>query len=124
MADEKTPPEIREDNGRLALGKLQAIGGEAAQAATDIGVWMRDRELHHFETEQENDRLKADNDRLYAELLATNNYAILRRGDGWDAEFDLIHWDEEGKVWTMSESGISKGAAITLRDEYNKRRQS
>lgn len=123
MANDEGVVAAREEVGQRAFEKLHAMGAEAAQAAIDIGVVMRDRELHHFETEQEIERLRAENANLAREILATNNYAIYKRGSGWDASYDLIHWDEEERVWKSSESDISKGAAITLRDTYNAARQ-
>lgn len=125
VADEKTPVELRNEKMLEALDNIAALNSTAdsrlAGWVTDIRVGLRDRELHHFEAEQENERLHAESDRLKRELLAVNNYAILRKGSGWDAEFTLIHWDEEEMIWTEVEDRISRGAAVVLRDTYNAR---
>ncbi len=102
---------------------LEAPDENVREGVGTIVRHIQARELHHFETEQENEKLKAENEKLHRELLATNNYAILQRGSGWDSSFDLISWDEEDYVWKVNESDLSKGAVITLRDTYNARRQ-
>ena len=109
---------MREAKMHEAFAGLRSISPTAdtriGMWITDIGVFIRDRELHHFEVEQENARLTAENEHLKRELLATNNYAIQRVGSGWGAEYNLIHWDEKDFVWTLVETNISSDAATTL----------
>lgn len=118
--------ERKKDEAFPVLSEIARLHPELdiSQHVQSIGLFIRDRELHHFEVEQENELLQAEKEQLQRELLATNNYAIVKRGNGWDASFDLITWDEQEKVWTTVETDISKGAALTLRDEYNRKRQA
>lgn len=113
----------RDQKMQEALDSIAALNETAdsrlAGWVSDIRVAIRDRELDLVEVTQERDRLQADNDRLRRELLAVNNYAVLRHGTGWDSEYDLIHWDEHDMVWTPVEKGISPRGATTLRDTYN-----
>jgi hypothetical protein len=119
VADEKSPVELRNEKMLEALDNIAALNSTAdsrlAGWVQDIRVGIRDRELHHFETEEENASLVAEIEKLKSER---QEYAILAEGRGWDATYAVVRWDENG-FWEKSQGGLSFDNATILRDHHN-----
>lgn len=51
--------------------------------------------------------------------IPQGTHAIVRRGNGWDAEYDLVIWD--GEEWEIAQTDLTRANAVVLRDHYNQR---
>lgn len=54
--------------------------------------------------------------------IPQGTHAIVRRGNGWDAAYDLVIWD--GEEWEIAQTDLTRANAVVLRDHYNQRNPS
>jgi hypothetical protein len=101
----------------MALNHLTAIAATTdtriAGWVTDIRVGIRDLNTYVAQAREEIAALKEKPKPDLPEGL----HAIVRRGNAWDAGYDLIIWNTE--EWEVVQTDLTRANAIVLRDHYN-----